>query len=260
MATGTVRQRGRGGPGTPQWMALGVAGLVIVGLTFALGMLVGRQWARQTQPAVAAAPTQKPTAAPRRGGLTDTGPERAPQIEEKLTFYQTLTAPLGPVPLTGKADATVKPATVARVRMSQERLAEPGSEATLPRKASAAGQESARPAPRQTGTPEQRQETGSDSPTPAPKGSQVAPGAERQDAGSEWTVQVGVFSSSEQAAGIKKHLAARGFEAQVTSVATEEGQVRYRVRVGAFKTRDEAVRTAERVRSERSVPTYVTAK
>ncbi|PYO55551.1 MAG: hypothetical protein DMD83_19060 [Candidatus Rokuibacteriota bacterium] len=40
----------------------------------------------------------------------------------------------------------------------------------------------------------------------------------------------------------------------------EDGQVRYRVRVGAFRTREEAVRTAERVRADRSLPTFVTAK
>ena len=34
--------------------ALGCAALMVLGLTFALGMLVGRQWARQMAPAVAA--------------------------------------------------------------------------------------------------------------------------------------------------------------------------------------------------------------
>jgi len=49
-----ARRRGGGGPGGAQWMALGGAVLVILGLTFALGLLVGRQWARQAATAVVA--------------------------------------------------------------------------------------------------------------------------------------------------------------------------------------------------------------
>jgi len=43
-------------------------------------------------------------------------------------------------------------------------------------------------------------------------------------------------------------------------MTTEDGEVRYRVRVGTFRTREEAARMAERVRSDRSLPTFVTAK
>ena len=45
----------------------------------------------------------------------------------------------------------------------------------------------------------------------------------------------------------------------VFQVISGDGQVRYRVRVSGLKTRDEALRTAERVRADRSLPTYVTA-
>jgi len=85
-------------------------------------------------------------------------------------------------------------------------------------------------------------------------------GAQRQEAAAGWTVQVGVFGSAQQAAGVKKQLAEGGFEAQIVSTAGGDGQVRYRVRVGTFKSREEAIRTAERVRTDRSLPTYVTTR
>jgi len=244
MPTG-VRQRGKGGPGAPHWVALGVAALIILGLTFTLGMLVGRQWARQNQPAVASEPTRKATSAPRRGGLTEVATERAPQ--EKLTFYQTLTAPLGAVPPSGKGEATAKPGVAAKARLGPEPAPERTDRPALPR---GTGPER-RLTSVEAKAAEQRQEARGES--------TVGPG-NGQEARSEWTVQVGVFKSSQQAAGVKKQLAESGFEAQVTPMTIEDGQVRYRVRVGAFRTREEAVRTAERVRADRSLPTFVTAK
>jgi len=41
-------------------------------------------------------------------------------------------------------------------------------------------------------------------------------------------------------------------------LTADDGQARYRVRVGSFKARVEADRVAERLRAERSLATYVT--
>lgn len=249
MATAGARQRGRAGPGAPQWVALGLAAAIILGLTFTLGMLVGRQWARQTQPAGAGESGRKVAAGPRRGGLTEAGVERAPQ--EKLTFYQTLTAPLGAGPPSGKGEAAVKPGLPARTRPNPERASGRTDSPMLPRATGPEGHDRARLTSVEAKAPDRRQEARADSPVDAGDG---------QEARVEWTVQVGVFKSLPQAAGVKKQLAERGFEAQVTPMATEDGQVRYRVRVGTFKSREDAARTAERVRSDRSLPTFVTAK
>src|SRR5262249_4738517 len=81
--------------------------------------------------------------------------------------------------------------------------------------------------------------------------------AGRQDSIGTWTVQAGVFTSLQQAVLLRKQLADKGFEAQVSPTAAG-GQVRYRVRVGAFSSKDDAVRAAERVRSDRPLTTYVT--
>ncbi len=228
MAMARIRPRGRGGPSLPQWAALGVAALVILGLTFTLGMLVGRQWARQTHPAVAAESRGTATAAPRRGEATGTGAERGPHAQEKLTFYRTLTAPLGPAPAPTGADIIQAPGPAPKARPNPERTASRRSEPAAPRATSADTRAKAR--------------------------------LTSVEARAEWTVQVGVFKSPEQAAGVKKHLAQKGFEAEVLPMTGDDGHPRYRVRVGTFTSKEEAVRTAERVRADGSVPTFVTVR
>ena len=59
---------------------------------------------------------------------------------------------------------------------------------------------------------------------------------------------------------VKKQLAQGGFEAEIVPTTSGDGPVRYRVRLGAFRSREEALRLADRVRSDRSLPTYVTTR
>ncbi len=281
MATAGARHRGKDGPGAVQWLALGGAALVVLGLTFTLGILVGRQWARHTPPPVAGEPTRKAAPTSRRSGLTEVGTERAPQLQEKLTFYQTLTAPLGAVPPPRKGDAPAKPGAAAKARANPGRAPGRSDEPAPPRPAGTESQETTRPTPIEAQATDERQEARAELPFEPkggrraageerqearaelpfePKGGRRAAGEERQEARAEWTVQVGVFKSSQQAESVRKQLAAGGFAAQVTPMTADEGQLRYRVRVGAFRTREAAIRTAERVRSDRSLPTFVTAK
>ena len=248
-------RRSAGGSTGPRWIALGIAGVVILGGTFGLGVLAGRQWARHA-PVVAAAGAAQKTTAPRRGGLTEAQVERAPQIQEKLTFYQTLTAPLGPGPLSEKTEAP-KPSP-ARARPIPDRPSAHDPEVGLPRRASSDAAEKTAPPARPVAAVGPRHDADPNSAVTGPGGAQPGANESRGASGSEWTVQVGVFSSAQQAAGVKKQLAAKGFDAQVTAVPSSDGQARYRVRVGTFKTRDEAIRVADRVRAG-SVPTYVTA-
>ena len=103
-----VRGRGKRGGGTLSGLLFVLACGVVLALTFTLGMLVGRQWARSTASAglagdrVAAggeAPAGEGRTRVRRLSERDRD-DATPQIQEKLTFYQTLTAPLtsGPPP------------------------------------------------------------------------------------------------------------------------------------------------------------------
>jgi cell division protein FtsN len=71
---------------------------------------------------------------------------------------------------------------------------------------------------------------------------------------------VGAFKEPSQAESVRKPLAAAGLAAYLVAVPADDGQVRYKVRVGAFKTREEALRMAERMRQERSLATFVTQR
>jgi cell division septation protein DedD len=72
-------------------------------------------------------------------------------------------------------------------------------------------------------------------------------------------VQVGAFDSRQQADALQQDLRRAGFEAYLTTLGTSEGKTRFRVRVGTFQDRGVAQRAADRLRAERSLPTFVTA-
>jgi DedD protein len=164
----------------------------------------------------------------------DTEAERPRDGQQKLTFYQTLTAPLGPpasypTPPTASSDGKAKPSP-----------APPRERTTLAGASAAGGQGTEPTAPRSDDTPRA---------AAAP----VSTGA----ANASWSVQVGVFGTRPQADVLERQLRGAGFEAYVSTLGAADGQTRYRVRVGPFRSRGEAERVAERVRSERSLPTYV---
>jgi cell division protein FtsN len=73
-----------------------------------------------------------------------------------------------------------------------------------------------------------------------------------------WTIQVSSFRSRALAEELRARLATRGFEAYLLSAATEEGRVRYRVRVGSYQSRTDAERVAADLRGERALSPYVT--
>jgi cell division septation protein DedD len=75
-----------------------------------------------------------------------------------------------------------------------------------------------------------------------------------------WTVQVSSFRSRALADELRTRLGTRGHDAYLLSAATEEGRVRYRVRVGAFATRVEAERVAAELRAERTLNPFVTPR
>jgi DedD protein len=235
MAT-SVRRRVGGGPGTGQWMVLGGGVLVILVLTFALGLLVGRQWARPappvSSPSVSEAARKAATPPARRGGIAaETMADRAPEPTEKLTFYQTLTEPLAAQGTSPRPE----PRTVA-IKPSPTPPAPPAPASTAPAAAT--------PAPSVAALP--------------PVQSKAAPAAPAPTAGPPWTIQVAAFKNRKQADDMRQQLASSGLEAYVATLA--EGHARYRVRIGTFKSREEAAAAAERLRSSRSLNVFVTLK
>ena len=237
----SARRRMGGGPGPAQWIALGGAVLVMLGLTFTLGLLVGRQWARQSVSAVVASvgePARKPAAPPRRSGIAaETMADRAPEPTEKLTFYHTLTEPLDGHGAPPKPEA--KPVAVQIPAISPA----PASAPPAPAPARAAA-----PAP---------------SLPPAPgKTAAAAPTVASAVAASPtpWTIQVGAYKNRRQADELRQQLAGAGLDAYVVTLAAQEGVARYRVRVGTYRSREEAVGAADRLRAQRALATFVTPR
>lgn len=232
---GSGRRRMGGGPDTGQWIVLGGAVLVILGLTFALGLLVGRQWARHTAstaaPSVSEAARKPATVARRSGIAAEAMVDRAPEPAEKLTFYQTLTEPLhGPA-----AGPRPEPKPVA--------IKPPAPAPTAP--APAPPTLAPPPAPTQVSLPPLAPKNGAPSSAPATP---------------PWTIQVGAYKGRRQAEELRQQLAAAGLDAYVATLAAQEGQARFRVRVGTYRTREEATTAADRIRAQRSLTTFVTLK
>ena len=234
----SARRRGEG-PGLGQWLVLSTAVVVILGLTFALGLLVGRQLARPPASVVASVVSaseaaRKGTTPARRSGIAqELMADRAPESTEKLTFYQTLTEPLNspgaPRPEPKPVAIKVPPPAPAAPAPAASALPAP----SLPPLAS-------RPA------------------EPArPKTAEAAPTAPSTSA---WTIQVGAYKNQRQAEDLRQQLAASGLEAYVATLPAKEGQARFRVRIGTYRTREEATAAAERVRAQRSLTAFVTVK
>jgi cell division septation protein DedD len=59
---------------------------------------------------------------------------------------------------------------------------------------------------------------------------------------------------------MERRLREAGFEAYVASIGGDDGRTTYRVRVGSFATREEAQRMVERLKSERGLSPFVTAR
>jgi DedD protein len=230
--TATARGRARGGTRALQWVALLTAGTVILGLTFTLGILVGRQWSRPASSVAALESGARKTVPPgKRGGLSGTNVESAEVDQKQLTFYQTLTAPLG----RAAADASQR---------HEERTK------ALPAPEPARG-EALQPPPYLYAS---RGETVVGKPAV-----DSSAAADKAPTG-PWSVQVAAFKSQAQADALQKQLRQSGFDAYVASAAGSDGQTNYRVRIGTFTSKAEAQRIAERVRGERSLAAFITPK
>jgi DedD protein len=208
-----------------------------MGLTFTLGVLVGRQWSRSA-PAIASIESGPRKTVPpgKRGGLSGADVEPPPSIDQKLTFYQTLTAPLG----RGSADASQ--------RAEDKAKAQPAPEPAR-----------ARPSP----PPDpytSRADIIIESPAPPEATTASAPTRSQADTTGPWSVQVAAFKTQAQADTLQKQLNQAGFDAYVASAAGADGQTNYRVRVGRFNSKAEAERMVERVRGERSPAAFVTPR
>jgi cell division protein FtsN len=75
-----------------------------------------------------------------------------------------------------------------------------------------------------------------------------------------YTIQVGAYRNRRQADDLRQQLASASLDAYVVTLAAQEGVARYRVRVGTYRSREEAASAAERLRTQRSLTTFITPK
>jgi cell division protein FtsN len=210
----------------------GLAGLVVLGIAFGLGFLAGRHWESfpVLRRAIAVAKTtggSERELQTRRGGAGTREGERAgraPEPTPTLTFYQELTKPLAPPPPPPKRERPARPERVD-VRAAGRSTAEASGEKLVDVRAAG------RPG--------------------APREASPAAGA--------FTVQVAAYRTRAQAEALRGTLAAAGHDAYVVEAETAGG-VAYRVRVGAYATREAARAAAQAIAGERQLQAYVTAR
>jgi len=210
------------GAGRLASLLFGIGCLVVLGVTFALGVTAGRRWPHSLPlPGLRTplSPLGERDASRRHDGRGLDKDKTKPPSEPTppLTFYRELTAPLTSPPPTTRTAA--KPERgMPKVPESAEAAESPRFEGGLPVLA------------------------------PATKGGE-----------GRLTVQVGAFKISAPAEALRKRLAESGQDAYVAEVEIG-GVTQYRVRVGSFATREAANGAAARLASEWRLATYVTTR
>jgi cell division protein FtsN len=181
--------------------------------------------------------------------------DRAPESTEKLTFYKTLTEPLdgpGAAPKSEAKPVAIKipPATPSTRPPPAPAPAVTAKPAPAPPTAPAV---SLPPAPGKTA------DGGSAGAISGPPHSNSA-SASAPGPSVPYTIQVGAYKNRRQADDSRQQLASAGLDAYVVTLAAQDGVARYRVRVGTYRSREEAAAVAERLRTQRSLTTFVTPK
>ncbi len=75
----------------------------------------------------------------------------------------------------------------------------------------------------------------------------------------DFTIQVAAESKTEVAIQIVNGLIEAGYDAYYQEHTTASNQILYRIRIGKFATRDEALQAAESVKNDQGLPTWVTS-
>jgi DedD protein len=222
--------------------------IALLGVTFGLGMFVGRTW--PTWPSVLARAGES---AGRRDGRSE---RRPVQSAPAFTFYQELTAPLTAPPV--NAPKPAKPAPPAAPVPTRPALAP----AVPARDAGASAVAPAIEAPSGASVTASASAVASNPPSapPTATGGPAAKTPALADSASaaRFTIQVGAFKDRPPAEALRATLALYGHEVYIAE--SDVDGARFRVRVGAYATRDEARAVAARIAAERHVATYVTTR
>jgi septal ring-binding cell division protein DamX len=223
-----ARSASRSRPGLGTLLAL-LGLLAVLGVTFTAGALAGRLSLR---PASSSAHSAERTA------------KAAAPAPPELTFYRELTAPLAQRPVPEPATESERRAETPKPRDAPKPVDPPkadGPKPDGPKSETLKLRDAAKPA----------------EPPKAADGF-ATNGAPRGDAG-RYTIQVGAYNGRAQAEALKARLAAEGHDAYVAE-AEANGVMRYKVRIGAFPSAEDARKAAASLATRSQVATYITTR
>lgn len=210
-------------------LALFIASIIIIwGLIFILGVLVGRNITltkisdetRSKYVKVVDKDKDKKFKKPPGAVEKDVVPQ------EKLTFYDSLTAPRVEVP---KAKFTTK---------VEGKIVE-----APPKESKAREKEIVKKSPIEAKVKTEIKSRAEEQPSKVTQGM--------------YTIQVSSFRNKNLAEELKSSLVSKGYNAYIVPVETQDGRMRYRIRVGSFTSRAEAERLAEKLKTERNLNPFV---
>lgn len=208
------------------WLTLG--GLVVIGLSFALGLVAGRRAERLERTDVAAETSD---------------PLEAIETEsQQLAFYRELKdePPLAPMP-----KPVPKPVVNAKAPAPKVGQA-PAVAAEAEQRIAAAEKSKPRPRPRPKRAPR-----------PKPSGGDVK--TKLQDGPAiegQYTVQVSAFQSMDEAQAFAASLERKGYAPFITTASLPQKGTWFRVRMGAFDNELEAT-LAKQILAQRDIPAWV---
>lgn len=114
-------------------------------------------------------------------------------------------------------------------------------------------------------SPDLRNKGGSSNGTQAPTGPEKRESRLMEDRSSKrilsvdapFSIQVGSFAHKQQAEDLTQHLKGKGYPAYITSQVISGMGRMYQVRIGHYRTLEEARRTAELIGKKEKLPTYI---
>jgi DedD protein len=240
-----------------QVVSLVIGSLVVLGVVFVLGVMVGKGLA----PAGKGAP-QDLLGTLDRAGVPDAGPQLA------LTFQKELTQPAPPVPPPPLDAHAAKPVEKQAPKVDVH------PPASKPEPANPVETVASAEEPRKPLVPREQKDEPRSTPAPvapamdrklsdafsaakkdAPKKEAPAPAAPRDG----FTVQVAASQSKDEAEGVLQKLRGSGLRPYVMDVELPGKGHWYRVRLGSFKGRDDAEKYARDLKRETGLTAFVTA-
>jgi len=258
-----------------QVVAFVIGALVVMGVVFVLGVMVGKQIAPEGK----AAPTDLLSAIDQKAAVVDAG-------QVALTFQQELTAKVDPTPATVAAARTAKPVerptpkvdphpaeAKPEAKPAEAKADEPSDDdkPDVKPQVAIADVPAPKPAPITAPTPKPVEAKADDKPAaaaPLDKKLSDAFSAAKKDSPKQvavavpttgFTVQVAASQQKDEVDAVMQKLRGSGLRPYLVDAEIPGKGHWYRVRVGSFKSRDDAQRYLNDLKRETGLTAFVTA-